>query len=218
MVYALVIIGVTKSLSSHLVPVYQTNENMRAVILIICVIALSHYGYTQAYMTSAGLRAGTDWGLTVQQRISKSATLEGIVQSSLKREEVMVTLLAEQHYPVLFRGFNIYFGGGFHKGWLSQTSDNESVLSKTEDPFGISLVGGAEITLGRINISYDFKPSLNIKGGEQALYPQTGISVRYAILDNKVYKDMVKKKKKKKRAEEGGIFSGDNWKIWKKKE
>ena len=46
-------------------------------------------------------------------------------------------------------------------------------------PLGISGVIGAEITLGRFNISYDFKPAVNLRGGEKTFYSQTGVSVRY---------------------------------------
>jgi hypothetical protein len=192
---------------------------MRIVTVLIFVVLQIPGALGQAYMSAAGLRVGTDWGLTVQQRLTKSATLEGIVQSSLQREEIMLTVLAEQHYPVLFRGLNLYFGGGAHKGWLSKTSKNEEVLRNTENPLGITLVGGAELTIGRLNISYDFKPSLNIKGGEEAFYPQTGISIRYVLLDNKVYKDMVKQRKKDARSEKNKQNQDrDKWKFWKKKD
>ncbi|MFQ5447350.1 MAG: hypothetical protein ACE5FF_10470, partial [Saprospiraceae bacterium] len=67
------------------------------------------------------------------------------------------------------------------------------------------------------NFSYDFKPAINISGGEKRFYTQTGVSIRYVFLNNKVYKKHLKKKKKEKRKKEGkGI--GDGWKFWKKKE
>jgi hypothetical protein len=190
---------------------------MKSNIILSLLLLSANLLYSQAYMTSAGLRAGTDWGISLQQRISKSATLEGIVQSSLQREEFMVTFLAEQHYPVLFRGLNLYFGAGLHKGWLQKTSSNEIVIRSQENPLGISLVGGAELTIGKLNISYDFKPAVNVTGGEKIFYPQTGISVRYVILDNKVFKDLVKQRDKKERAEKRkSNRSQDNWKFWKK--
>lgn len=168
----------------------------------------------QSYMTAAGIRLGTDWGITLQQRLAKNTTVEGILQSSLQREELMVTGLVEQHYPILTKGLNVYFGGGVHKGWISQPKDAELTAPEYKDPFGISLVAGAEITLGRINVSYDFKPAFNISGGEQNFYTQTGVSVRYALLSNKVYKKIVKKKKKKKRQQAGKKW----WMFWKKVE
>ncbi len=168
-------------------------------------------------MTAGGLRAGTDWGLTVKQRLTKNMTFEGIVQSSLQREEVLLTALAERHYALVFRGLNLYTGAGVHKGFLNDSPGAESVPTNYKDPFGITFIGGAELTLGRFNFSYDFKPAINVRGGERKFYTQTGISVRYVLLTNKEYKKIQKKKRKKKRKEKGGgINIGDDWKFWKK--
>ena len=168
-------------------------------------------------MTAGGLRAGTDWGLTVQQRLTKNMTFEGIVQSSLQREEVLLTALAERHYALVFRGLNLYTGAGVHKGFLNNSNNTELALTNYKDPFGITFIGGAELTLGRFNFSYDFKPAINVTGGEKKFYTQTGISVRYVFLTNKEFKKIQKKKRKKKRKENGkGIRIGDGWKVWKK--
>ena len=192
---------------------------MRHLFVFACLILFSFTTNAQAYMTAAGLRAGTDWGLTVQQRLAKKMTLEGIVQSSLQREEVLVTALAERHYALVFRGLNLYMGAGAHKGWIGKKQSTELVPTDTKDPFGVTFVGGAELTLGRFNFSYDFKPAINIMGGEKKFYSQTGISVRYVFLTNKEYKKIQKKKRKKKRKKNGGgIHIGDDWKIWKKKD
>ncbi len=166
--------------------------------------------FAQQYMTAGGLRIGTDWGLTIQQRIAKNTTVEGIFQSSLQREEVMVTGLIEQHYPLIIRNLNLYFGAGLHKGFV--TADLVAADEAYDDPFGISFVGGAELTIGRLNFSYDFKPVFNISGGEKTFYSQTGVSVRYVFLNNKVYKDLTKDKRKRERQEKM-----DKWKFWKKK-
>jgi hypothetical protein len=184
-------------------------KKLFAVAFLLCVFP---HIQAQSYMTAAGLRFGTDWGITLQQRIAKKTTIEGILQSSLQREEVLLTGLVEQHYPILTKGLNVYFGGGMHKGWISGPSDAESQARPYEDPFGVTLIAGAEITLGRINVSYDFKPAINLSGGEEKFYTQTGVSVRYALLNNKVYKKMAKKKRKKQRQKEGK----DGWMFWKK--
>ena len=129
----------------------------------------------------------------------------------------MLTALAERHYALVFRGLNLYTGAGLHKGWLDRNANAEFAPANIRDPFGLTFIGGAELTLGRLNFSYDFKPAINIVGGEKKFYSQTGISVRYVFLNNKKYKQLQKEKKKKKRKKEGkGIQIGDKWKIWKK--
>jgi hypothetical protein len=172
--------------------------------------------FSQQYMTAGGLRLGTDWGLTVQQRIAKNATIEGILQSSLQREEFMLTALYERHYPLVFRGINLYVGGGLHKGWIDEPLNLEFPdAEQAKDPFGITLVGGAELTLGRFNFSYDFKPAINLSGGEKTFYSQTGVSIRYVFLKNKVYKDLQKEKRRKNRKKNGGFSV---WDVFKKKD
>lgn len=189
---------------------------MKKLFILTFLTLLSAALFSQSYLTSAGLRFGTDWGLTVQQRIAENFTVEGILQSSLQRNEVLLTGMIERHYPVVHKGLNFYVGGGVHKGWINEapTPDHPDGF---DDPLGLTFVGGAELTLGRLNISYDFKPAFNLHGGERTFYTQSGLSVRYVLISNRDIKKYQKKQRKKKRQKEGGgIRIGDGWKIWKK--
>lgn len=195
----------------------------RALSLILTlsmILITSSTSLAQGYMTAGGLRMGTDWGLTAKQRLAKSTTGELIFQSSLQREELLLTALVAQHYPLVFRGINVYVGGGLHKGWYNPTppSHTENPAADPGNPFGFSFIGGAELTLGKINISYDFKPAFNITGGEHRFYAQTGVSVRYVFVTNKEYKKKQRQKRREQRRREGkGIHLGDDWMFWKKK-
>jgi hypothetical protein len=183
----------------------------RIIILFFTIATVFSSLNAQSYMTAVGLRMGTEWGLTVQQRVAKRLTVEGILQSSLTREEATVTGLLESHLPLITRHLNIYSGLGVHKGWA--TVDD---LERTyEDPFGITLVGGAELSLGRFNVSYDFKPAINLVGGEKRFYTQSAISLRYVLIKDKVFKKMARNKKKRQRQRQRK--KGDsNWKFWEK--
>lgn len=181
-------------------------------IIILFAFALCCLGLNaQSYNTAAGMRLGTEWGLTVKQRVAKKTTLEAILQSSLQREEFTITLLGEQHYPLISRRLNVYAGAGLHKGWRTNTLEEGY-----QDPFGLSFVTGIEFTLGRLNLSYDFKPAVNISGGEKGFYSQTGVSMRYVLVKRKWLQGKNKNKKKKKNKRKGGKDKFD-WKIWKKK-
>ncbi|NUQ23065.1 MAG: hypothetical protein HUU34_03865 [Saprospiraceae bacterium] len=137
----------------------------------------------QSYNTAMGMRLGTDWGVTIQQRVAKRTSIEAIVQSSLQREEAIVTLMGEQHMPFLTRRLNFYTGGGFHMGWGKAPASVEGTpVEDYSNPMGITVIAGLELSLGKFNISYDFKPAINIRGGESTFYPQTGISLRYVII------------------------------------
>lgn len=167
-------------------------------LALLAGLLLSATGFSQSYFTAGGLRLGTDWGLTVQQRVAKKTTVEFILQSSLFREETMITLLAEQHTPLISRRFNLYVGGGLHKGWNTTQPLYGVDQPEYRDPFGISLVGGAEVSIGKLNASYDFKPVINIGGGERFFYSQSGISLRYIIAKKPFWEESKKSKKRKK--------------------
>ena len=190
---------------------------MKNLIILFILLTSCFSLSAQSYTTTAGMRLGTEWGLTVQQRVAKKTTVEGILQSSLQREEFTVTVLAEQHYPLISRRLNFYAGAGIHKGWSTAQDEVEY-----QDPFGLSLVTGMEFTLGRLNLSYDFKPAVNIHGGENGFYSQTAISMRYVLVKGKVFnKKMKAKKKRQKQKDKNKKKSGNSkdkfdWKIWKK--
>lgn len=189
-----------------------------ALLLYLCPAPMGAQSYDLAF----GLRLGTDWGLTAQTRlpiVHKNFAAEGIIQSSFQREEAMLTLLGKQHYPLLTRRINVFAGGGLHKGW---NTDEE--IQPYADPFGITGIAGAEVTLGRLNLSYDFKPAVNISGGEKTFYTQSGISLRYVvskrndIYDKSAEKDRNKKRRErardKRRQQRTKDGKSDWWKIW----
>ncbi len=200
---------------------------MRALLLFACFVLTSLFARQlpgQSYDLAFGLRLGTDWGLTAQARlpmIHKNFAAEAIVQSSFQREEAMLTLLGKQHYPLLTRRINVFIGGGLHKGWV--TNDETAAY---DDPFGLSVIGGAEITLGRLNLSYDFKPAINLTGGEKTFYTQSGISARYVISKrNDIYDKQVEKERNKRRRDrerekrrQRRARDGERrwWKVWEK--
>ncbi len=186
----------------------------------------------QSYDAALGLRLGTDWGATVQLRVpqvQKNFVVEAILQSSLQRDEGSFTLLGKQHRPLLSRRINLFYGAGVHAGW------NNEIEKETGEaiggPIGIDGVIGLEATFAKINLAYDFKPAINVSGGNQLLYTQTAISVRYVISGrNDIWdkkKEIANRKDKKKKQRErrreqkrkDRIKAGkdpNGWKFWKK--
>ncbi len=181
---------------------------IKHIVPILFVLGIANASFAQSYLTSAGLRLGTDWGLTLQQRVAEQVTLEGIVQKSFQREEVMVTGLVERHYKLLFKGMNLYLGAGLHKGWNNQPSTFENP-DGFKNPFGISGVGGLELTIARLNLSYDFKPAINLVGGERTVYVQSGLSLRYVLISNRDLKKREREKKREERREKLRFWEKD---------
>ncbi len=150
----------------------------------------------QSFDVAAGVRLGTDWGITGKMRFAKKTAAEVIIQSGIKHQETIISILAEQHNSVLTRRFNLFFGGGVHKGWLEDDAEQGF-----KDPFGISLIGGIEFSVGRLNLTWDYKPAINLVGGRKDVYHQSGVSLRYVFVKrSKLLNDRKK----------------INWKFWEK--
>ena len=76
---------------------------------------------------------------------------------------------------MITKRLNFYVGAGIQKGW---TGELDSLSDG--DPFGFPLIGGVEFTISNLVLSYDFKPVINVLGGN-SFDVQTGISLRYVF-------------------------------------
>lgn len=161
------------------------------ICLLFLSICFSNL-YAQNYKAAVGIRLGTEVGITGKYRIGERSTLEGILQTSFRYPTSQFTVLYERHYPIITKGLNMYLGVGPHIGWYAPPE-----TTTTDIKFGISPIAGAEITLGKLNLSWDMKPTINLVGGHRILEMETAISVRYIL---------VKKVKKAK----------PSWKFWEK--
>jgi hypothetical protein len=154
----------------------------------------------QSYDLALGMRLGTEWGATAQLRIpqiDKNFVLEGIALSSFNVDEGSLTLLGKQHQPILSRRLNLFYGGGVHAGWSNEI-DRETGQT-FNGPIGITGIVGLELTLNRINLSYDYKPAVNVTGGASVFNTQTAVSVRYVLAKRYSIWSRVKEKDRQKR-------------------
>ena len=197
---------------------------MRMLLALSLLLFTFRVG-AQSYDAALGIRVGTEWGATAQLRLPhlhKNFVLEAIVLSDIRKDEGTLTLLGKQHRPLLSRRLNLFYGGGLHAGW------NNEIDAETGETFngpkGVTGIVGLEATLGKINLSYDFKPALNVSGGESLLYTHTGISVRYVIarrhgiwgkdLEKKIRKR--RKTKAREQRKEDRARAGKHWyEFWK---
>lgn len=167
----------------------------KTAIIILITLLISSNNWAQSYRTAAGLRLGTGQGsgiaLSVQQRVGKYSTIEGIYQPNFNDSESSLDLIYEHHNKILFKRFNIYTGGGLHKDW--RPTDHENI---DKAHFGFVGIMGGEITFRKISVSWDYKPSYSVVGGPGHFSHNSAITLRAII---------VKQKKRK-----------INWKFWEK--
>lgn len=166
----------------------------------------------QSYFTAVGIRLGNSIGLTVNQRLQKKWSAEGILQNDLNGT-ISISALARKHTAIIARGLNLYAGVGpqLRLTEIEQTSlnpssqgiDQDEDLSSYDFGVGLELIFGGEITLGRINVSLDAKPVI-IPGESDFFQPQGAFSARYVLFktsqaQKKRWRKKRKARKKKRR-------------------
>jgi hypothetical protein len=176
---------------------------MRKISILVSIVIASLSATAQKYTAAAGIRIGSGIGVSVQQHLWDKYTLEGIVQKNLFKSGTHVTGLFESHNKLLFKGLNFYLGAGPHFGFYGNQTTTDSkeanVPEGIKNSVGLSAIGGIEMRLNRVLLSYDYQPGINFTGGEHVFASQTGLSVRYIFI-------------KAKKKEQKWMF----WKKWRK--
>ena len=164
---------------------------MKNILFFIIALLLSFPNLNaQTYTTAGGIRIGNSIGLTVNQRILRKTSLEGILQNDFNKNTYF-HILARQHTPLITRRANVYYGGGLHFG----VQDGSTGVA------GLDGVLGIEMTLLRLNISGDLKPQLT-SGPGRNLTLNGAVSVRYVLVRDNVFERWEKQRKKKRRQRE----------------
>ncbi|MFT4659968.1 MAG: hypothetical protein ACI8XB_000224 [Patiriisocius sp.] len=154
---------------------------MKKSLLIVLLIVFAFGAKAQDYDMAIGLRLGLGSGLTFKKVISKNASFEALAEF---RYGFNLTGLYEINRYDAFDvdRLNWYFGGGAHigsyRGYRTRRSDfkHESELA-----LGLDGIIGIEYNFveAPINLSLDWKPTLNFVGYD-GLYGDNGsLSVRY---------------------------------------
>lgn len=165
---------------------------IRSIAVIIAFLIL-HSSFCQSYSTAVGVRMGTAFGLTARQLVAKKLSIEGILQSEIRTDQSTASVLVLAHKPLIFRNANIFMGGGIFAGWLNQPDE----ISTFREPWGVTCMAGAELSIGRFNLSWDYKPAYNIRAELRPFSASTSVSFRY-ILEKRAEKK--KRQRKRKRA------------------
>lgn len=166
---------------------------------------MAYKAEAQRYGSAAGIRMGSNdfsrtFGISAQQRVFKHITLEGILQSDFSRNST-AHLLVEVHRPIGSKRFNYYYGAGVSTGWEeSFVKDKETkqiIHTYNNSTSGVDIIAGVELTILNTVISLDYKPNVNLKGREEFVRGQIGISARMVLVKSK---EQDKKRRKKARA------------------
>ncbi len=151
---------------------------------------LFHFSSAQSYFTTGGIRLGSDYGLSLKQRILKKTTVEAILSSEGEvNSNLGLSLLYDRHRSILTRNFNLFYGAGI--GWRWDYVNDETGNHKYSS-FGIPIQAGIEFSIGRINLSWDYTPVLFLSSKTNAFTSSKGLSVRYVFVNKKEGKKIMK--------------------------
>jgi hypothetical protein len=153
------------------------NRSFLGLFLLLLAASVAH---GQSYNTAAGIRVERGLDLTLQQRIAGNWTAEAMVHTSFFSKDLGLSLLAERHHKIFIRNFNFYYGVGGHY-YAESDANRRNVPELVQNVWGLSGIGGVEVSLGRLNLAVDAKPELHF-GGDQT-YPLewrgVALSARY---------------------------------------
>ena len=144
----------------------------------------------QSYNTAIGLRIGEDYGATIQQRLTKKVTLQGIYYGGFTNEDVHADLLVQRHFPIFTRRTNIFIGAGVGSHWLY----NESDETFGQQRYTIPAIVGFEMSFKRLNLSADITPHFVFNDKKPSSFNRiAALSLRYILIKKKPGKKLVDK-------------------------
>lgn len=123
--------------------------------------------WSQSYQWAAGVKLSKQMGLSVVYSPEVPYSIEGVISKNLWTNEGGLSVIGRYHQKVLTRGINFYGGGGFYYG----------IYDDPETPSfsGLILNGGAEMSLGKTNLSFNISPL--IAAGSQDMKFRIGSDV-----------------------------------------
>ncbi|MBL7827057.1 MAG: hypothetical protein JNJ57_10530 [Saprospiraceae bacterium] len=153
-----------------------------APIAFVLLFVVANQAVAQKYKTAAGVRFDRGFNLTIQQYIKNGWTAEGILHTPLIGNYMGATVMAEKHHKILFRGINFYTGFGGHYYW-EKDIDRTTAEGPAQNVAGLTGIAGLEFTVGRLNLSVDWKPELHLAGTSDKSFSWNGaaVSARYII-------------------------------------
>jgi hypothetical protein len=149
---------------------------LKRLSVLVWGLCIVHGVVGQTYRSAVGLRLGDGLDITAKGYVVNNWTVEAIGHTSLFSKRLGASLLAEKHHNIFIRNFNVYYGGGAHY-YFEKAPNRRATPDLVKDVYGLSVIGGAELSLGRLNFSVDVKPEIHLGGDQTYPLEWTGVSV-----------------------------------------
>lgn len=154
----------------------------KALLILTFFLSVGIIASAQDYRTSAGLRAGLPYGLTVKHFMNDVNAWEGILASRWGGF-VVTGLYENEHWTGEYPGFNWFWGFGAHLGFWDSGLNPRVGVNYTGSVIGIDGILGLEYTFDEIplNLSIDVLPTINLIGYTGWGGVNSAISIRYVF-------------------------------------
>lgn len=152
----------------------------RLLMILVIVFCSISYSSAQNYSTGIGFRGGFSNGLTIKHFIGETAAIEGIISSRWRGYSI--TGLYELHNQAFdVEGLYWYYGAGGHIGVWNGKDTSWGNNDEDYTVIGIDGILGIEYNFNEIpiNISLDWKPTMNLIGYSGFWGDGGALSVRY---------------------------------------
>ncbi len=154
---------------------------MKKIFLTIAIAFVAINTYAQSYNTALGIRLEDDFKFSISQRVFNHTTLESNLSDGLFSNRKYASLAIKQHHNIITRRLNFFVGAGYYG--QSLLNEKDEVQDFTFKNQGILTTFGAEMTIGRLNVSVDYSPQYSLSSDYtgKRLSADSAISLKYVL-------------------------------------
>jgi hypothetical protein len=153
---------------------------MKKILALLFFYSTMSGAIAQDYNAAIGLRGGLYNGVTFRKMLSSSEAFEAILSARYVGFKVTGLYEIQKPFPSVQR-LNWYFGFGAHASGYQTNKFNKTIPSNTTE-----IILGADGVLGMeynfdfpLNLSLDWKPSVDLIGYGRFLADEFALSARY---------------------------------------
>ena len=143
------------------------------IFLVLVLLFGSGSADGQSYEWAAGLQLSKFMGISAVYSPKEKYSFEAVLSKNMWTGESGVSLIGRHHKKIITRGLNFYGGGGLHYGMFDD--------GERGNFGGLLLQGGAEMSLGKTNLSFNITPLVGVGNQDVKFRIGSDVTVRYIL-------------------------------------
>lgn len=143
------------------------------IFLVLVLLFGSGSADGQSYEWAAGLQLSKFMGISAVYSPKEKYSFEAVLSKNMWTGESGVSLIGRHHKKIITRGLNFYGGGGLHYGMFDD--------GERGNFGGLLLQGGAEMSLGKTNLSFNITPLVGVGNQDVKFRIGSDVTIRYIL-------------------------------------